>query len=378
MYVKLGLLFRALRLSLFDAPFSLRRTAYVIVFLLLFTAFLALVWLGRMLDTLLFRGWRKQSVIAPVLIIATPRSGTTAMQRLLAMDEANFRPLLMYEMILGSVMWIRIVRALVAVAPPLRRCGDSIGRFFFGKWDDRHRIRLDLPEEDETIFVYTFASEAIYLLFPYVDRLPEAGFTDILPEREADAMMRFYKTTVQRLLYSSGGEKTLLAKSTSGLGRIKTLQRAFPDARFIHLIRHPAESIPSHVSVFYPTWAAHSPEIAKASPTSRAYAGLAASWYRHMLSEAPAIPERQYVRVMYTDFVADPEATVRRIYDRFGLALTPDYAARLSEEAGAFRRYRSTHRYTLAEYGLDDAWLEAEVGDVMRAYGFRPQPPPAA
>lgn len=378
MYVKLDLLFRALRLSLFDAPFSWRRTVFVFIFLLLFMIFLALVGLGRMLDTLLFRGWRKQQIIAPVFIIATPRSGTTAMQRLLALDEANFRPLLMYEMILGSVTWIRVVRALAAVAQPLGRCGDLIGRFFFGKWDDRHRIRLDLPEEDETIFVYTFASEAIYLLFPYIDRLPEAGFTDILPERDRDAIMRFYKTTVQRLLYVSGGEKTLLAKSTSGLGRIKTLQRAFPDARFIHLVRHPAESIPSHVSVFYPTWAAHSPEIAKASPTSRAYAGLAASWYRHMLREAPTIPERQYIRVMYTDFVADPEATVRRIYDRFGLTLTPGYAARLREETIAFRHYRSTHHYTLAEYGLDDAWLEAEVGDVMRAYGFRPQSPPAA
>ena len=378
MYVKLGLLFRALRLSLIEAPFSLRRTAYVLMFLLLFTLFLALVGFGRALDTVLFRGWRKQKLIAPVFIIATPRSGTTAMQRLLALDDANFRPLLMYEMILGSVTWIRTVRAVAAFARPLTRCVDPIGRFFFGNWDDRHRVRLDLPEEDETIFVYTLASEAIYLLFPYIDQLPEAGFTDILPEREADAVMRFYKTTVQRLLYSSGGEKTLLAKSTSGLGRIKTLQRAFPDARFIHLVRHPAESIPSHVSVFYPTWAAHSPEITKASPTSRAYAALAASWYRHMLREAPTIPERQYIRVMYADFVADPEGTVRRIYDRFGLELTPGYAERLSEEAVAFRRYRSTHRYSLADYGLDEAWLEAEVGDVMRAYGFRPQPPSTA
>jgi hypothetical protein len=300
------------------------------------------------------------------------------MQRLLALDEANFRPLLMYEIILGSVTWIRLARALGAAVRPLARGGDPIGRFFFSSWDDRHRVRLDLPEEDETIFVYTLVSEAIYLLFPYIDQLPEAGFADALPERDRIRMMRFYKTTVQRLLYVSGGEKTLLAKSTSGLGRIRTLQQAFPDARFIHLVRHPAESIPSHVSVFYPTWAAHSPEIAKASPASRAYAALAASWYRHMLTEAPRIPERQYVRVMYTDFVADPEATVRRIYDRFGLTLTPGYAARLSAEAVTLRQYRSTHHYTLAEYGLDDAWLEAEVGDVMRAYGFRPQPPPAA
>jgi len=370
MFVKLGLLGRALKLSLFEAPFSLRRAVCVVGFLFLFVFFLIVVASGRLLDEVLCRSWRKQRVVAPVFIIATPRSGTTAMQRLLALDEANFRPLLMYEMILGAATWIRLVRALGACARPLTLLGDRLGRFLFGKWDDRHRMRLTLPEEDETIFVYTLVTEAIYLLFPYVDRLPEAGFADLLPEREQDATMRFYRTTVQRLLFAGGGDKTLLAKSTSALGRIKTLRRAFPDARFIHLVRHPAESIPSHVSVFYPTWAALSPEITKISPATRAYAGLAAAWYRHMLEEAPTIPERQYVRIMYTDFIADPEATVRRIYDHFGLTVTPTFAERLRINTKAFRRYRSAHRYSLAEYGLDDAWLEAELGGVMRAYHF--------
>src|SRR5690606_39204868 len=143
------------------------------------------------------------------------------------------------------------------------------------------------------------------------------------------------------------------------------------------LVRHPAESIPSHVSVFDPTWADLSPGIEKASPTSRAYAGLAAAWYRHMLSEPPTVPPSQYIRVMYTDLISDAEMTVQVIHDHFGLTLTPGYAARLREEAAAIRRYRSSHRYSLAEYGLDEAWLEAEVGEVMRAYNFRPQPPPA-
>jgi hypothetical protein len=376
MYVKLSLLLRALKLALFHSPFSLRRIAYICVFLFLFALFLGLIGFGRLLDDIFFGGWRKQPVVAPIFIVATPRSGTTALQRLLAMDEANFRPLLMYEMILGTVSWTRAARALAFGLRPLARAGDAFGRLIFGGWDDRHRMRLDLPEEDETIFIYTFVSEAIYLLFPYIERLPEAGFADLLPKREQDAIMRFYKTTVQRLLFSADSEKTLLAKSTSGLGRIKGLQRTFPDARFIHLVRHPAESIPSHVSVFYPTWIKHSPEIAKASPTSRAYAGLAASWYRHMLHQAPMIPSHRYIRIMYSEFIADPETTVRRIYEHFGLDLAPAFAARLGAEADSFRRYRSSHRYTLAEYGLDDAWLEAEVGDVMRAYGFSIASPP--
>ena len=32
------------------------------------------------------------------------------------------------------------------------------------------------------------------------------------------------------------------------------------------IIRHPYESLPSHVSIFYTAWQAHSPEIPKVSP----------------------------------------------------------------------------------------------------------------
>jgi hypothetical protein len=310
-----------------------------------------------------------------VFIVATPRSGTTFLQRLLSLDEARFKPLLLYEMIFAAVTWQRAIQGLAwldrRLGQPGRRLVDMIGRFFFGDWDDRHFVRLDLPEEDEGLYIFTLVSETAYLLFPYFDELPPIGFTDALPEREADRVVGFFRTSLKRLLFANGQGRTALTKSTCSLGRIRALQRAFPDARFIHLVRHPAEAIASHVSVFYPTWALHSPEIQKVSPETRAYAELAAAWYRHMLEQAPAIPAERYIRVMYDDLVADPQATVERIYRQFGLAFDPPFKTRLEAAVAEARGYRSRHRYALAEYGLDERWLQDQLGEVLAAYGFR-------
>lgn len=378
MYLHLETLRKALVTALFGRPFRLRRWALVLGFAVLFLLFWSLLALGRLLDSVLFPGWRRQPVSQPVFIVATPRSGTTFLQRLLSLDEARFKPLLLYEMIFAAVTWLRMIYGLAwldrRLGRPGRRLVDAIGRLFFGNWDNRHLVRLDLPEEDEGLYIFTLVSETAYLLFPYFDELPPIGFADALPEHEADRVVGFFRASLMRLLFASGEGRTALTKSTCSLGRIRALQRAFPDARFIHLVRHPAEAIASHVSVFYPSWQVHSPEIQKVSPETRAYAELAVAWYRHMLEEAPTIPPDRYIRVMYDDLVADPGGTVERIYQHFGLTLDPPFALRLRAAVAAARGHRSRHQYSLAEYGLDETWLQDQLGAVLEAYGYRARP----
>lgn len=196
-------------------------------------------------------------------------------------------------MVFSAVIWQRAIHGIArldrALGEPGRRIVDVLGRLFFGGWHDRHMMRFDLPEEDEGIYIYTHASGPVYLLFPYFSELPPIGFVDSLPSSEADSIVGFFDQSVRRLLFANGRGRTVLTKSTCSLGRIQTLRRAYPDARFIHLVRHPAEAIPSHVKIFFPVWQQHSPEIQKILPETRAYAELAAKWYRHMLDAAPSI-----------------------------------------------------------------------------------------
>ena len=347
----------------------------VLGFTLLFLVFWCFLAFGRLLDQLFFAGWRRQPVEAPVFIVATPRSGTTFMQRLLSLDSARFKPLLMYEMIFSAVTWLKLIQAAGRIDRAFGRRGhrfaEAIGRRAFGGWDGRHTMRLNLPEEDEALYIFTLVTEALYLLFPYFQDLPPIGFADALPRHEADRVVGFFRESLQRILFAAGHGRTALTKSTCSLGRIRALRRAFPEARFIHLVRHPAEAIPSLLNM--PTWQVHSPEIGKVSPETRAYARLGASWYRHMLAEAPAIPQDRYILVRYEDFVADPKATIECIYARFGFHIDRSFAARLDAAIAEAKRYRSNTRHTLAEYGLDETWLQLELGEVMAAYGYGPR-----
>ncbi|MGI9451576.1 MAG: sulfotransferase [Geminicoccaceae bacterium] len=375
MYLHLETFRKAIRTAFFHRPFRVRRWILVVGFTILFLFFWGLLALGRVLDNLLYRGWQHQSVTAPVFIVATPRSGTTFLQRLLSLDEARFKSLCLYEMVFSAVIWQRAIQGVSALDRVFGGGGkhlvEWLGRLFFGGWDDRHLMRLDLPEEDEGIYIYTLATEAVYLLFPYFDELPAIGFADKLPSSEADRIVDFFDQSVRRLLFASGQGRTVLTKSTCSLGRIQTLRRAYPDARFIHLVRHPAEAIASHINVFFPIWQRHSPEIQKISPETRAYAELAANWYRHMFDTAPLIPEDRYMRVMYDDLVADPGATVRQIYAHFGMDMGQDFAVKLEAAVDEARGFRSSHQYSLAEFGLDETWLDDQLGDVLRSYGFR-------
>ena len=374
MYVNLKLLGRAGYIQFFERPPRLRRWLWTLAVGVVFGVILCLVAVGRLLDHIFFPGFKKQVVRDPVFVVGAPRSGTTFTQNLLSLDEERFAYFRLYQTIFPSVIYQRMFDALARfdgrLGGAFSGLAAKIEKRFFGAWDDMHRLVFDRPEEDEGLFVYTFMTEAFYLLFPYVDQLPEAGFLDRAPEKTRHRFMRYYVSCIRRHLYATGPEKTPLLKSTSHAGRIDSLLATFPDARWVHLVRHPDDCIPSHVSVFYPAWHAHSPDIAKDSPESRAYAQLAVDWYRNMYDKRQKFDDERYICVRYDDLVADPSGTMTRIYEHFGMTMSDAYRARLEEATQVARKYESRHGYTLEEFGMSKAWIRERLGDVLDSYGF--------
>jgi len=86
MYTNVNLFPRAEYLALCKTQFSLRRWTYVIFFTILYWLMWIVISFGRLLDRLLFRSFLRQEVREPVFIIAPPRSGTTFLQKLMALD----------------------------------------------------------------------------------------------------------------------------------------------------------------------------------------------------------------------------------------------------------------------------------------------------
>ena len=233
-----------------------------------------------------------------------------------------------------------------------------------------HKLRFDQPEEDDGFFVYSFVTEAIYLLFPYIDELWEAGFADALGAGQRRKLMRFYRSCLQRQPYANGPGKTVLSKATQSSGSVESLLEAFPDAKFITIIRHPYQSVPSHVSVFYPVWRTHSPDIAKDGPISKSYARLAVKWYQHLFQFRSKVNPRQYYCLDYRDLTQDPEAVVGKLYDYFGWTMSDAFRARLRAAADHEQGFQSRHHYTLEEFGLSKEWIQEELGPLLDHYSL--------
>lgn len=374
MYLNYKLFLKAQYMALFQQPFRLRRWGYVLLFSGLFLAFLLLVVFGRALDHVFFHRFRRQPVAEPVFIIAPPRSGTTLVQNLISLDDERFVHLKLYQTIFPSVCYQQFIKALAwadrQLGRPFERLMGWCERKWFGGWDDLHKMRLNQPEEDDALFLYAFESEAIFMLFPFVRELWEAGFPDALPAVGRRKLMRYYRSCLQRHLYANGPAKTLLSKATQSSGTVESLLEEFPDAKFITIVRHPYQSVASHVSLFVPVWKTHSPEIAKDGPMTREYARLAVEWYKHLFRFRQRVPASQCYCIDYRDLVQNPRKTIEKVYAHFGWHMNETCHARLDAATQRQREFKSKHEYTLEEFGLSKEWIQSELGELLDAHGL--------
>ena len=372
MYFNYRLFLKAEYLVLFRMPFRFKRWAYVFLFTGLYLAFLALVVLGRLLDRIFFPRFRRQPVKEPVFIIAPPRSGTTLLQKLLSRDDQRFVHLKLFQTIFPCICCQRLIGALVwidsKVGHPLYSLLSWCEKKWFGGWDNLHKMRLNHPEEDDALFLYAFESEAVYLLFPFVHELWEAGYPDTLPAQARKQLMRYYRSCLQRHLYANGPEKTLLSKCTQSCGTVESLLEEFPDAKFITIVRHPNKAIPSHVSLFARVWQVHSPDIRPDGPQAKAYALLGAEWYKHLFAFRHRPAPSNYCCIDYRDLVKNPADTVSKIYEHFGWTVTDSFRLQLEQATQKQHAFKSTHEYSLAQFGLSEAWIQEQLGEIIETY----------
>jgi len=278
----------------------------------------------------------------------------------------------MYQTIFPAVCFQRSFDALAWMDRVLGRPGERLlgwcEKRWFGGWDDLHKLRLNQPEEDDALFLYAFASEAVYLLFPYVEELWEAGFLDALPPSKRRKLMRYYRSCLQRHLFANGPTRTLLSKATQSCGTVESLMEEFPDGQFITIVRHPYQSLASHVSLFVPVWQAHSPEITKDGPISKAYSRQAIEWYKHLFQFRNKIDPARYHCIDYRDLVRNPRAAIEKVYAHFGWPMSDDLRVRLDEASQRQGSFKSQHEYSLEEYGLSKEWIQRELGEMMDFY----------
>lgn len=378
------LLFQAAYRALFkaggtNARLTPRRIFFLLLAAVMYCATELCNWTGFLLDNIFFSAYRRQKVLKPVFIIGVPRSGTTHLQRLLALDEARFTSMKFWEILFApSVTQKLFFKALGELdsccGSPFYRLVRALEKSLFKNIRVFHPFSLFEADEDNMVMLHIFSSAAAFLVLPFQDvLLPYFLFDQELDAERRARVMKFYKRCVQNHLYVFGKDKQFLSKNPMFSTHVQSLNETFPDAKFICMARTPFETVPSTISMFsYYFNALMSP--VEPHPFADRLLDILQLFYEYPLAKLAEQPADRQQIIDYTTLVEKPEQTVTELFARFGIELSPAYARALKKEQEKARSYKSSHAYSLENFGLTPETIVKKYESVFNRFGFDLKP----
>jgi hypothetical protein len=324
-----------------------------------------------LLDYLLFpRLWR-QTVEKPVFIVGHARSGTTLMHRLMSADGDRFSYFLYWEMFFPSLLEKKMIRALGALDEKL------LGGFFNRKlvaWDDKtfgpyrhmHNMSLWNAEEDCFAMASAFVTQQWSLEVPMMDVI-DVFHVDQMGRRRR-RWLRHYRGLVKRHTLLNGGDKTHLSKNPIMSGWVDALIEEFPDARFVVMMRDPAECIPSCLKLVELSWQGKGWQRADYEQSLRILTDISFDHFHNPDKVLKAHAEVPRAVVDYRELTAAPRQVVQQVYRDLDIALDAEYDAWLQAQAEREKQHHSSFEYSLGEYEVSAQRIESELADFYQQY----------
>lgn len=279
----------------------------------------------------------EEEIAAPVFVAGAPRTGTTILHALLVADPALRAPL-GWELLRplpppsgredGRVELAEAeLRMLARVAPSM----DAI-----------HEYGARNAKECLSAMSFELASEeftARYHVPSYVAWLQSC---DMRPAYERHRL-------VLQILQRRTGPARWVLKSPVHLHNLTALLAVYPDARLAFTHRDPMEVLASASSLVANLRWVHSDHVDYAE-VGRYHAELFTRSLDGLVDRE--LPGASHSR--YADFLAEPLATVRSVYDALGLDWSGELEARMAASLEARPQGRhGEHHYDVADLGLD-------------------------
>lgn len=319
--------------------------------------------IGGMLEGILLGHLTRQTKLArpPLFVIGHWRSGTTLLHELLIRDPRHtypnsfecFCPL---HFVL-SEWWLA---PITRWALPERRPMDNMPT----GWER--------PQEDE------FALCNLGLPSPYlVWAFPNHGpvFDEYLDLAHiTDAQRRVWIRTLQRFVQrvATLRNRRIVLKSPPHTARVRTLLEAFPDARFVHVVRDPLALFPSTVRLWRVLSEVQGLQVVKPEKLD---AWLEESvfttlirMYQAFERDRDLIPPGRLVEVRFEDLIADPKGQMRHVYQQLELGPFSRAEQGIDEYLRAAKDYRP-NRFELppeTERRIRQRWAP-----YFERYGYR-------
>jgi Sulfotransferase family len=267
-------------------------------------------------------------IAAPMFVTGEPRSGTTLMHALMSVDP-HARALRFWE-----VMYPSPPPGLAGPDDRRREWADTDWREINTKmprWLHSHPYNDMLGDglpEDERTWAFDFRVMTPTAWW----RVPMPSLVGGLPT-DAAAQYRLHKAMLQQLQYRRPRKRWVL-KGFHGF-RLEEMFDTYPDARMVWLHRDPVQVAASRTMMMADITDGMAGPVDLHAETKKHLELTRASIANTMSN--PLVDDPRILHIRYTDFIADPVATVQRYYTFCGRQLT-------AEAESAMRAYLSNNR----------------------------------
>ncbi|MBT4522488.1 MAG: sulfotransferase [Halieaceae bacterium] len=289
----------------------------------------------------------EQQVIAPLFILGMPRTGTTSMHELVALDP-QFRVPLSWEV---AYPFPPPQRETYETDPRIARVDNDLRKIdnLLPDFRNMHPMGATLPQECVALFSHDFVSMIFDVQF-CLDR-----YQAWLIKEDMAEVFKNHRRWLQLLQWKFPA-KTWVLKSPQYLWNIEDMVREYPDARVIQTHRDPikvALSIGNLTATLRTLGSSHV-DLKKAT---RSYADLLhygtvktmEARDKHLLGDD------RIIDVQFAEFRKSPVVALRRIYDFFDLSLSSETATRMQQflDGGEESERHGKHSYNLDDSGLN-------------------------
>ena len=296
----------------------------------------------------------------PTFILGQPRSGTSALQNLLAADpetrvfhtwEAWFPAPLdeadpedeakrFRKADRLSTMWNRVVPELEAL----------------------HEINAGIPTECNVIHSLTFRSKTMVHLGQIPSYVAYMQAAAMKPAFE-------YHQRVLKLLQWNKPKCRWVLKSPDYIMLIPELLAQYPDTQLVYTHRDPVKAFGSGVSLIGTLqWMRSDHPYKYDNPNNHATSlKFIAALLNRIVDglESGAIPRRQFFDVRYLDFIRDPMRAARQIYDYFGREMRPEALRAMQDHLSRTAENRTGHKHAYETVSPDEV---AEARQIFARY----------
>jgi hypothetical protein len=296
-------------------------------------------------------GIAEEETPRPIIIAGLPRTGTTLLHSLLALDPASRVPLTwetMYPSPPPEAATYLTDRRIGLVDGQMRWFQRMVKGF-----DRIHPVGARLPIECLVIFSQSFLSYQ----FETTHRLP--SYLGWLEAQDLRPAYEVHRRFLQHLQWRCPGQRWVL-KAPAHMFDFEAVFSVYPDACVIMTHRDPIEVTASNASLTATLRSAFSDGIDPFEVGPECSRRWAEAIGRGMRSrDRGCAPAERFLDLYYIDLITDPIGAVRKVYARFDLR----FPEGLEEKIREFLRQNPSdrfgkHRYRLEQFGLD---LEEET-----------------